>query len=342
MTHRGSPVRPGRRQVAALLLALVMALSGSVATATVAARPPVSHIYLPIVERSLVDVYDRESSRRFYLQNYLASEGIACAWSGNHAACQPGATSQTFRDAVLRRIGYFRAMAGVPAVTLNDTYDQQAQAAALMMSANRQLNHAPPTSWQCYSAVGAEGAGTSNLYLGVYGPSAITGYMRDPGSGNYAAGHRRWILYPNTQEMGTGDVPAADGYPAANALRVFDDHMWDPRPATREEYVAWPPPGYVPYQVVFARWSFALPNADFGAATVRMSANGADIPVSVSPIVDGYGDNTLLWVPMGLGDGAVWPCPSGDTRYRVTVGNVRVDGATRTFTYDVVVFDPGS
>ena len=50
--------------------------------------------------------------------------------------------------------------------------------------------------------------------------------MHDPGSYNYFVGHRRWILYPQTKEMGTGDIPYANGYPGANALWGFDDNIF--------------------------------------------------------------------------------------------------------------------
>jgi len=305
----------------------------------------VTNLYLPIVLReypslSSVNPQDRQASLTFYSQIYLASEGIGVSWTGNHAACDPGTTHQEFRDAVVRRINYFRAMAGVPAeVKLKDEYNHKAQAAALMMSVNNRLSHTPTSDWQCYSSDGAQAAGSSDLYLGVYGPSAITGYMRDPGGGNYFAGHRRWILYPQTQEMGTGDIPPTS-YSPANALWVFDSNMWNPRPSTREEFVAWPPPGYVPYQVVFARWSFAYAGADFSAATVTMTANGSGISVSVSTPVNGYGENTLVWIPMGLNDGAGWPKPQADTVYVVNVQNVKINAQDRNFTYTVTVFDP--
>jgi hypothetical protein len=174
----------------------------------------------------------------------------------------------------------------------------------------------------------------------VYGWNAITGYMRDPGSGNYFIGHRRWVLYPQTQEMGTGDIPPIGRYSPANALWVFDSHLWEPRPATRDEFVAWPPRGYVPYQVVFARWSFAYPDADFSNASVKMTSSGSTVSLTQSPVLDGYGENTLVWIPLGLNDGASWPRPASDTTYAVSVQNVKIGGQSRTFTYDVIVFDP--
>jgi len=70
-------------------------------------------------------------------------------------------------------------------------------------------------------------------------------------------------------------------YPAANAVWVVDDaNYWGPRPATRNAFVSWPPPGYVPYPVVYPRWSFSYPSADFSAATVTMTSNGVPVPVA--------------------------------------------------------------
>lgn len=299
-------------------------------------------IYLPATHRSpsWVQTQDRQAARAFYQDQYLSSENILADWTGSHAACSAGITSAEFRNAVLRRINYFRAMAGVPVLrSLSDTYSLKAQAAALMMSANRQLSHSPTSTWTCYTSEGAQGAGSSNLYLGVYGPAAISGYIKDPGSGNSAAGHRRWILFPPTQQMGTGDIPPNGGYPPSNALWVFD--AFSPRPATREPYVAWPPPGYVPYQVVFARWSISYPNADFTAATVTTQSGGASLEVSQSPVANGYGDNTLVWIPAGA-TGDSWPKPAQDTTYTVSVRNVFIGGQNRSFTYDVILFDPGS
>lgn len=303
-------------------------------------QPP---IFLPIVHTAAaglaVNPQDRQASERFYQQVYLASESVPIDWTGNHSTCDAGTTSQAFRDAVLLRINYFRAMAGVPAgVTLSTEYSRKAQQAALMMSRNGQLNHSPPSNWACYTAEGAEAAGKSNLYLGTFSWGAIDGYMQDPGSGNTAAGHRRWILYPQTQLMGTGDIPATGSYWAANALWVFDTNMWGARPPTREEYVAWPPPGYVPYQVVFPRWSFSYDDAGFASAIVSMTRNGSSISASVKPVVNGYGENTLVWEPAA----SFGVAPTSDITYTVSVQNVLVGSVYRDFAYTVIVFDPGA
>lgn len=307
------------------------------------ARDTLTHtLFLPLLtigsDHSLsVDPQDRQASMDFFNQVYLASEAVAAGWTGSHAACDAGTTADAFRYAVQLRINYFRAMAGVPGdVQLSTEYNRKAQEAALMMSVNDQLSHSPPPSWECYSEEGREAAGSSNLYLGVYGPAAISGYVMDPGDGNYAVGHRRWILYPQTKGMGSGDIPPGGTYRPANALWVFDENLWTPRPQTREEYVAWPPPGYVPYQVVFPRWSFAYAQADFSSATVEMSAAGEDISLTLQPVVNGYGENTLVWQP----DLAFDQPPQDDTSYTVLVRRVGIGGAFHDFSYQVTIFDP--
>ncbi len=280
-----------------------------------------------------VNPQSHQASKDFYYDYYIGSEGVSTGWTGDHATCNAGTTTQQYKNAMLMEINYFRAMAGVPAnINFYADYSAKAQKAALMMSVNGTLDHSPPTSWTCYSADGAEAAGKSNLALG-YSSHVIAGYMRD--SGTSSLGHRRWILYPQTQVMGTGDIPATGPYRAANVLWVFDSNMWGPRPTTREEFVAWPPPGYVPYQVIYSYWSFAYAHADFTNATVSMKRAGSPISVTKQSLASGYGENTLVWTPLNM---SWW----GEhlVTYTVTISNVLIDDSPRNFTYYVSVFDP--
>jgi hypothetical protein len=321
---------------ATLVLLCALAISGLAVLQPAAVAADTSHVYLPWLYRAVpVNPTGRQEAADLYLQQYLSSAGTPVGWTGNLSGCNPGTTGLAFRDAVLRRINYFRTMAGVPTVTLNDEYNRKAQAAALMMSANRDLSHSPPSGWQCYSSDGAQAAGSSNLCLGCMGWDAISAYMLEGG----AVGHRRWVLHPQTQQMGSGDIPYVQGYASANALWVFD-HLWEPGPATRYEFVAWPPPGYVPYPVVNDHWSFSYPQADFAGATVTMTTGGAGVSVTLEPVFVGYGENTLVWVPQGVTSGGAWPKPAVDTAYTVQVHNVIIGGQSREFSYTVIVFDP--
>ncbi len=289
-----------------------------------------------------VDTSSRAASASFFYSYYNAEPDIG--WTGSHASCNAGTTSAAFKSAVIDRIAFYRAMAGVPsAIGLSATSSAADQQAALMFSRNSQLSHSPPPSWVCYTATGANAAANSNIALGVYGTSAIDAYMRDPGSGNTAVGHRRWILYPQTQSFGTGDVPWASGYSASNALWAWDENVVGPRPSTRDGFVAWPPSGYVPYQVVYGRWSFSYPNAGFGSTSVTVTLNGVNVPISIdSTTATGYGENTIVFRPYGYGDGYTWTNPGTDKTFRVTIAGVNDGGQSRTFVYDVTVFDPAS
>lgn len=291
-----------------------------------------------------IDTGERETVRLFFQTLYRASDNVAADWTGDIATCQAGTVSADYQTATIRRVNWYRAMAGLSAsVVLDSEFSRKAQQAALMMSANRTLSHTPPTTWACYSADGAEAAGKSNLSLGHAGADAVMGQARDHGTSNFVVGHRRWILYPQTLRMGAGSVvPAdADGQPA-NALWVFDDNFASPRPAVRDEFVAWPPPGYVPYQAVYPRWSFAYPDADFSQARVNLTHNRQAVAVTLEPYRTGAGENTLVWMPAPYADGDTWSAPSVDDTYQVTVNNVVVAGQARAFSYDVTVFDPAT
>ncbi len=290
-----------------------------------------------------VDPSTREESRIFYNAIWPASENIASGWNGNVAAGNEGSTATPFKNALYLRVNYFRAMAGVPAqIVDNASFSADAQKAALMMSSNNTLSHTPPNSWINYTAAGANAAGHSNL-ASTFGLDAILGYLEDSGSNNTAAGHRRWILYPQSTQMGTGDIPATGIFMLANALWVVDDSTFGlTRPAVRDNFVAWPPKGFVPYTLIYPRWSFSYPGADFSSVNVSMTRNGSALAVRKETLASGIGENTLVFIPENL-DPNNWPGPmrpASDTTTSVTISNVVYGGTSHSFSYDVTAFDP--
>ena len=142
-----------------------------------------------------VDISSRSASAAFYFGYYTGQPAIG--WTGSQASCNPGTTTAAFKAAVIDRVAFYRAMAGVPSsIGLAATSSTSNQQAALMFSRNNQLSHSPSSSWACYTSSGAQGAANSNIALGAFGVGAIDAYMKDAGSNNAAAGHRRWILLP--------------------------------------------------------------------------------------------------------------------------------------------------
>lgn len=286
-----------------------------------------------------VNTASRQASLGAYQTLYAPTTYVPTGWTSTGPS-DPGTTSAAFQNAVITRVNYYRTMAGVPAITNNATFTLQAQAAAHLISANNRSSHSPTSDWLYYSADARTGAQRSNLYLGSSGIAAIDGYMRGPGSTNFSVGHRRWVLNPPAKQFGVGDVPATTGRSQANALYVVDVASNAPQPATRDGFVAWPPPGYVPYNVTFPRWHFSKQGVDFAAATVSLTLGGVPVPAAV--IATGT-ENLLGYISFNvnnLSDFASFPKPTVDQPYQVTIRNARVNGVAQTFTYGVTLFDP--
>lgn len=323
---------PLRWLAAALLVWGMLVLAQSVHAQSPDAAPAI-----------LVHPQDREASLLFYRTHYLLSGLVSDGWNGDAQRCDPGETDVAFRQAVLRRLNYYRGMAGLAPVTFSDEYSRKAQQAALITTVNG-LNHKPSPTARCYTADGAQAAANSHLYIGRFGPAAIDGYIQDHDEGfneNYHVGHRRWILLPQLRVMGTGDIAGSDSVFPTNALWVVDTSMRDPRPSTRDGFVAWPPPGFVPYSVVYPRWSFSHPEADFSRAVVHMRRGDVEIEVKVEPLYEWKPtEPTLVWIPLGMHSRDPWPQPDGDTTYTVTLSNIKVGERWLTFAYNVIIYDP--
>jgi uncharacterized protein YkwD len=276
---------------------------------------------------------DRGSVVNFYENVYLPVFSVPINWTGNPATCDAGTTSQAYTDASFDLINYYRAMVKLPPVANDVTKNASSQEAALMMSVNYRLSHSPTDDWECYTLDGRTAAGRSNIALGATGPRAIDLYIRDPGGHNTAVGHRRWILSPTRASFGIGSV--GGGTANANALWVIAASTT--RPAT--DIVAWPPRGFVPFRLVYPRWSFSLnnsPGANYSSATVSMHEGGVPVTLNiVSSNQNGYGDNTLVWEPSGL----VFSAGQADRVFDITVSNIG-NADQSEYSYRVTVIDP--
>ena len=293
-----------------------------------------------------VNTGSRELVRQFYNAIFTSSDGVPMSSTAVTTSCFPGTNSPTFVNVTLRRLNWFRALAGMSAaVTFDAPEGVKDQAAAVMLSEHGALQHTGSwVGWNCFSSNGTNATANSNLALGNAGPDAITAYVWDYGANNYEVGHRRWILYPQTQIMATGDVPALGTNLAANATWVFDANFGGVRPATRTPYITWPPVGYCPYQVIYPQWSFALSNANLSAATVTMKSNGVPVAITLQSYLTGFGENTLVWYPTGLNPATstIFPFSGTDTVYAITVSNVVTTVGTKNYAYNVTAFDPAT
>lgn len=249
-------------------------------------------------------------------------------WTGSGSRCDSGTTNDDFKENILARVKWFRAMAGVDTnIVLNPESSRLAQEAALVMMANDDLSHDPDASWECFTEDAFEGAQHSNLSLGDYGVEAVDGYIEDEGENNYSVGHRRWLLDPQLTEIGTGDTTNT------NAIWVVNDTQREAFTTREPEgYVMWPPRGYVPRATIFPRWSVSHYKANFSNARVEIQFQNKKIVID-----DPYSDTentgnlrTLVfeWIRPSKGTGPVI----------ITVSGIELEGTMRTLQYEVTPF----
>ncbi len=317
---------PVVRSLAAALL-LVLAAPSTAQAATGAADP------------NPVDTASRAAVRQAYVDRWLPAVSTTISPAGGStSACTPYTTSSAQQVATASAINFARGLVGEGAITLDPAYDLRAAKAALIMAANKSLSHDPPASWRCWTQAGHDAAGRSNLQLSS-GSTTAAGvaelYLDDPGSGNTAAGHRRWLLRPEATTMGSGN---ARGDWFANDLYVFtfaDDNASAPARA----YYAWPSAGWFPSPLEPAgRWSLSSSTgASFADATVRMTGpDGGNVALTRREVHTGYADNTLVW-DLATPPSAV--TGTGDATYDVMVSGI-TGGPASTYSYQVRLFDP--
>ncbi len=265
---------------------------------------------------------NQEAVRRLYTDVYVPAREVPQNWKdlGN---CNPGTLSPATLKARLAEINFFRKMAGLGAVTLDAEMNKKAQAAAFLMTQNGSLNHHPPTTWKCYTELAAAGAGSSNLGYG----QGIAQYMTDFGANNEDCGHRMWILKARAKSMGYG------GTEANSAISVFGPST---TPDSLPQYVAWPPSGFVPSELVTSRWTFSVPGeyVNYNDATVQVSLDGKSIPLIYTQYTS-YGDGGLAFE---IKDWETWDAAMKGEIVRVVVKNITVGDETRSFTYEVAPF----
>ena len=246
------------------------------------------------------------------------SEGT---WTGSVASCTAGDISADARENALRQINLYRWLAGLPPVTLDPVKNQKEQECALMMRANNMLSHDPPTTWTCYTAAGAEGAGNSNIASGA-AVSSVELYMIDPGNAT-TIGHRRWILSNSLGPIGIG------GTDRSSCMWTLGGSGKAGKP-----WMAWPAAGKIPLQaIVGARqstdmtgWTVQSDGINLAGAQVAVTVDGVAQPVTVTQLGANYGSRyAFRFNPMG------WTTAAGKTY------NVSVTGIPTAISYAVEV-----
>lgn len=208
-------------------------------------------------------------------------------WNGSLTGCNAGSIELDIQEKVADRINYFRRNAGVPEVLFDQATNEFCQDAALMMTANRAMEHNPPRTWRCFTDEGAYAAKHSLLIKDANTSLAVTYIMDDK---NRTAGNRRWLLYPNGRVYGHGSTDNVA------VIWALDDSGSTDTSAYMDNPVCWPPKGHVPQMMLFENWTFSL-YRDLKDAKVEVKQDGKNIDVKVEPALRGYGAPTLVFKP---------------------------------------------
>lgn len=244
-------------------------------------------------------------------------------WSGGDTdSCEPGTLSMTGQENTLVQVNLYRWLAGLPPVELDAARSEDAQACALTMHANRDIQHVIPDGWRCQSEASASAARLSNLAT-LPAVGAVDLYMDDEGI--ESLGHRRWILSNSLGPIGVGST---------NQYSCL--HVLGGRGRADARFTAWPPPGLVPLQALFpagwadidkAGWSIQSDTVPVHLATeVTVKKDGVEVEVDTWVLDEGYGSAFGLGIrPRGF---ATEP---GST-YEVTLEGSAFDAVTYSFT----------
>ena len=254
-------------------------------------------------------------------------------WTGNSEGCLVGSISPTAILKTINRLNYYRRLAGIPdQCVFDEIYNRYAQHAAFLMNLNRKLSHSPDKTWLCYSDSAFTAARNSNLSFGNHTVYALDGQVEDGGVNNYFVGHRRWILFPYTKTYGMGSTANSMALWVLSKGDHYPDSLTKPY---NEQFVAWPPNGYVPSTLIPNRWSFSLALVDFSNASITMYYEGVQIELKTEKINNGYGLPTLVWVPQNFK-----PDQKKETTIKIKIDHVKSKDKNqmRSFEYSVIIW----
>lgn len=211
---------------------------------------------------------------------------MAGTFTAGSPACAPGRLPQNAVDAAVLMSNVHRWLAGLTNVSENPEFSRSAQACAELQEANNMLSHTPPMSWTCYTALGAQGAGRSNITSGGSTPiAAIAGWIDDTRDISMTLGHRRWILFPPLGPIGYGQ-----------ARRYACQYVLGPRATGSKTFVAWPNEGFTPTESMTPLWSFSSSTLGLTASTrVTVTRNGMPVAATAQLRAAGYGEPTISW-----------------------------------------------
>jgi len=290
----------------------------------------------------LVDTSSKASVDAAYTKILLPALKKGTGWTGRTSSCKVGTESSSSRKATLDAVNFMRAMVQLDGVRFNSTWNKEALRNSLMMEARGEITHYPTKSGSCWSTVGADAAGRSNIALQwggslpavTTGARGIVGYMVDAGSNNTVVGHRRWILEPSIAVMGTGSTNRA-----STLTVIGKSGLATSKYNAKPTWLEWPSAGYFPASIEpDGRWSLSASaaGADFSKAKVTVkTSSGRKLSVKKYGVVSYMGPETISFKVSGLS----MPKGSAVATYTVSVTGIKGTSPS-SYSYKVKLFNP--
>lgn len=228
----------------------------------------------------------------------------ASPWGGDPSTCTAGDLDAKAAERALRLVNVHRFLADVAPVVRVSAWTTPAQQCALIAHANAKLSHTPPPSWRCWSESAAEVSSVS-LIANRSAPPAISAFIADPGNEQTMV-HRRWLLSEEIWRIGLGST---DRYSCVvvDGRSLENGASQEGRPTTRRRgWVAWPPPGPVPFEVFRTErldelgWTVQSATEDLDQATVEVASDGRQLAVHTTRLEPFQGSRSAVrFVPNG-------------------------------------------
>ena len=192
-----------------------------------------------------------------------------------------GTINDKVKTDTLNQINYFRWLAGVNAVSINDKYMEHAQSGAVLLTTSSQLMHKPAQPSDMTDEFYKKAVGATNASLGVYmsanisqySPLAesIQGYVDDVYNIEPNVGHRLSIIDYKAKTTSFG---YAEKYGVVDMFTVSSGTRTD-------DYTAWPSAGNFPVESINknAMWSLGFDNKKYFIANdfeLKLKANGKE------------------------------------------------------------------
>ena len=279
-----------------------------------------------------------QAATDYYFSNWLPTLSVSLGWTGKTSGCVAGSISSKAATAILGSVNYLRAVAGLPAYTVDPTLKKNSQAAALMLQATglpvpgNDPHTRTGSGWKCASAAGRSNDVFENVAMAKLASNAtapISLYMAD--AGIPTLGHRSNILLASGTTVGIGETSNW------NVLQVNPD--WNLTPS---QDFGWPAAGYTPYEVTSVttnnNWVFYPASGNVSNATVSVQKNGQPLT--------GVQKSGGIWnaAQAAQGNAIAWTMPTIAKPARGTADDytVTISGITgrpeTSVTYDVYIF----